>query len=147
VNERYIAYAIPVFLLAMVLELLALRSKKIRGYRFADSVANLGSGIGQQMLDPFLRGLTVLGYGFVWAHASVTHLDPKSPLTWGLAILGVDFFYYWFHRASHRVGFLWAVHSVHHQSDESSRPSRSTCSTNSGFIRAPWAASASSRRR
>ena len=32
--------------------------------------------------------------------------------------MGVDLGYYAFHRASHRVGFLWAVHAVHHQSEE-----------------------------
>jgi hypothetical protein len=29
----------------------------------------------------------------------------------------VDFCYYWFHRASHRINFLWAGHAVHHQSE------------------------------
>jgi sterol desaturase/sphingolipid hydroxylase (fatty acid hydroxylase superfamily) len=28
--------------------------------------------------------------------------------------LGVEFCYYWFHRASHRVRWLWATHAVHH---------------------------------
>jgi hypothetical protein len=30
----------------------------------------------------------------------------------------VDFCYYWFHRGSHAVGGLWAIHVVHHQSEE-----------------------------
>jgi alkylglycerol monooxygenase len=30
----------------------------------------------------------------------------------------VDCGYYWFHRASHEVGVLWAVHQVHHSSQE-----------------------------
>lgn len=41
--------------------------------------------------------------------------------TWIVAILlfiGVDFFYYWFHRMSHQVNALWAAHIVHHQSEE-----------------------------
>jgi sterol desaturase/sphingolipid hydroxylase (fatty acid hydroxylase superfamily) len=28
--------------------------------------------------------------------------------------LGVEFCYYWFHRASHRIRWLWATHAVHH---------------------------------
>ena len=28
-----------------------------------------------------------------------------------------DFFYYWFHRASHRVRWMWAAHVVHHSSE------------------------------
>jgi alkylglycerol monooxygenase len=30
----------------------------------------------------------------------------------------VDLAYYWFHRTSHRVRFVWATHVVHHQSEE-----------------------------
>lgn len=33
-----------------------------------------------------------------------------------LLFLAQDFLYYWFHRASHRVRWLWAAHSVHHSS-------------------------------
>ncbi len=37
---------------------------------------------------------------------------------WVLCFIGVDFFYYWFHRASHRVAAIWATHVVHHQSED-----------------------------
>ena len=33
---------------------------------------------------------------------------------WTLYMLLLDFFYYWFHRAQHLVGFLWDQHEVHH---------------------------------
>ena len=35
-----------------------------------------------------------------------------------MLLFGVDFFYYVFHRASHRVNLFWASHVVHHQSEE-----------------------------
>jgi hypothetical protein len=34
----------------------------------------------------------------------------------------MDHNYYWFHRLSHRVSFLWAAHAVHHQSEEFNLP-------------------------
>ncbi|MDX1408307.1 MAG: sterol desaturase family protein, partial [Saprospiraceae bacterium] len=37
---------------------------------------------------------------------------------WCLLFVGVDFFYYWFHRLSHEVNVLWGAHIVHHQSEE-----------------------------
>lgn len=43
---------------------------------------------------------------------------PKSVWVWILLFIGVDFFYYWFHRMSHQVNALWAAHIVHHQSEE-----------------------------
>jgi sterol desaturase/sphingolipid hydroxylase (fatty acid hydroxylase superfamily) len=43
---------------------------------------------------------------------------------WVLATLGVavisDFFYYWMHRAQHRISWLWRFHSVHHSVTEMS---------------------------
>src|SRR4051812_7775689 len=39
-------------------------------------------------------------------------------MTWLVAIAGVDFLYYWWHRLSHRVNLLWAAHVVHHQSED-----------------------------
>ena len=39
-------------------------------------------------------------------------LDWDSVYVWVLAAVAVDCGYYWFHRASHEIGFLWAVHQV-----------------------------------
>lgn len=39
---------------------------------------------------------------------------PASWLVWIVYFLLADFWNYWFHRLSHRVGFLWAAHVVHH---------------------------------
>ena len=32
--------------------------------------------------------------------------------------VGVDFFYYFYHRGCHRLNVMWATHVVHHQSEE-----------------------------
>lgn len=37
--------------------------------------------------------------------------------TFLLLMVAQDFCYYWFHRASHRVRWLWAAHVVHHSSE------------------------------
>ncbi|HSX60172.1 MAG TPA: sterol desaturase family protein [Tahibacter sp.] len=55
----------------------------------------------------------------LWGGAA--RLAPWSIPTTGwtalLALLAVDFLYYWDHRAAHRVRLIWAVaHSVHHSS-------------------------------
>ena len=34
-----------------------------------------------------------------------------------LLFLGQEFCYYWFHRCSHRIRFLWANHAVHHSTN------------------------------
>ncbi|EIS4856242.1 TPA: sterol desaturase family protein [Vibrio parahaemolyticus] len=40
-----------------------------------------------------------------------------SVSTFWLLMLLQDFFYYWFHRASHRIRWMWAAHVVHHSSE------------------------------
>ncbi|XYB86961.1 sterol desaturase family protein [Vibrio parahaemolyticus] len=40
-----------------------------------------------------------------------------SVSTFLLLMLLQDFFYYWFHRASHRTRWMWAAHVVHHSSE------------------------------
>jgi sterol desaturase/sphingolipid hydroxylase (fatty acid hydroxylase superfamily) len=54
---------------------------------------------------------------FVWSHRVATiPLDT----TWGLALLflGQEFAYYWSHRASHTVRWMWASHVVHHTPEQ-----------------------------
>jgi len=65
-----------------------------------------------------LTALLVVIYSWVYRSTALTHWTASSPWTWITALLLVDFCYYWFHRASHRVNFIWATHIVHHQSEE-----------------------------
>lgn len=65
-----------------------------------------------------LRLLVVAPVGyFVWSHRLTTiPLDTG----WGLALLflGEELAYYWMHRASHQVRWLWASHQVHHTPEQ-----------------------------
>ncbi|ESE39383.1 sterol desaturase family protein [Shewanella decolorationis] len=40
-----------------------------------------------------------------------------GPVSFVLLMIAQDFCYYWFHRASHRVRWMWAAHVVHHSSE------------------------------
>ncbi|MSQ82633.1 MAG: fatty acid hydroxylase family protein [Myxococcales bacterium] len=128
-DERLIAFAVPVFFAAMIVEFFLNRrhlaktgvqspTGGIGGYRYADTLSNLCMGIGQQALDPVFRVLMLVAYGWTAEHLAFAHLDATAASTWIIAILGVDLCFYWFHRWSHRVNVLWAVHHVHHSSEE-----------------------------
>lgn len=118
-EEKYVALAIPLFFALIGLELLVVRLRgPRRAYRFSDSITNLSCGVGQQVLEPFFKSVALVPYAWLWSHARVFDVSARSPVAWVLLVLGVDLGYYAFHRASHRVGFLWAVHAVHHQSEE-----------------------------
>jgi sterol desaturase/sphingolipid hydroxylase (fatty acid hydroxylase superfamily) len=113
-----IALAVPFFFLLIGLELVIARARRARVYRFTDSFADLGCGVTQRVvLLLFEAGLLAL-YAFVYAHGRLWTFAPGSPWPWVLAMVGVDLGYYWWHRLSHEINLLWAVHVVHHQSED-----------------------------
>jgi sterol desaturase/sphingolipid hydroxylase (fatty acid hydroxylase superfamily) len=117
-TPNYIAFAIPFFLLLIGLEVLAARRGGRRVYRLADSLADLGCGIGQQVAMVFATGFLLAAYEWLYVHARLVTFAEGSPLPWIISFVFVDVAYYWWHRASHEVNFLWAVHAVHHQSED-----------------------------
>lgn len=114
---NYIALAIPFFFLFIGIEILVGRLQKLELYRFHDAVTNLNCGIGQQVIGVFLKTLTVLLY--VYCYESFRFFTIETTLlSWVALFIGVDFFYYWFHRLAHEISVLWGSHVVHHQSEE-----------------------------
>jgi len=115
---NYIVLAIPVFLILIGVELLAVRLSRRNDYRLADSVNDLSCGILDQLLEVFLKTALFSGYVFVYDRLRVASMPASSALVWLACFVGVDFFYYWFHRMSHEVNAFWAAHVVHHQSED-----------------------------
>jgi sterol desaturase/sphingolipid hydroxylase (fatty acid hydroxylase superfamily) len=113
----YIALSVPVFFILIGIELAYSLYKKMAYYRLNDSISNLSQGIGQQLTGIFMKTSLFFGYKYIYEHWRLLDL-PNSIWVWLVLFLGVDFFYYWFHRTSHQVNLLWAAHIVHHQSEE-----------------------------
>ena len=112
-----IALAIPVFFLAIGVEFLVARRRATAVYRFADSVTDLGCGVGSQVVGLFYKGALIALYAGVGT-LSPLELSASSVPVWIGTFVAVDFAYYWWHRASHRVNVLWGGHIVHHQSQD-----------------------------
>jgi sterol desaturase/sphingolipid hydroxylase (fatty acid hydroxylase superfamily) len=115
----YIKLSIPFFFLLIGIELLIDRIRKTNYYRFNDAITNLSCGIGSQLAGIFLKLLTFGAYVFIYNNFSF--FKGQIPFTWWSIIIlfvGVDFFYYWFHRLAHEISVLWGSHIVHHQSEE-----------------------------
>lgn len=116
-NIDYIALAIPVFFIMIGVELAYDFYKKLGYYRLNDSISNLSQGIGQQLTSIFMKTALFFGYSYIFENWRLLTL-PNEVWVWVVLFVGVDFFYYWFHRLSHEVNALWAAHIVHHQSEE-----------------------------
>ena len=113
-----IALAVPVFFVLIGLELLVARTRGRRVYRFTDSFADLGCGVTQRVVLLLFEVSLLAVYDLLYQHGRLWTFAPHSAWPWIIAIVGVDLGYYWWHRLSHEVNFLWAVHVVHHQSED-----------------------------
>ena len=112
-----IALAIPFFLLLIAVELVWARARGRTLYRFADAITDLSCGVTSQVFVVFYAAVQLSVYAWVFDHHRLFTLRPTAA-QWLVAFVGVDFFYYWWHRLSHEVSFLWAAHVVHHSSED-----------------------------
>lgn len=135
-----IAYAIPLFLLALVVELLWDRRRGTGFFRFGDAIASLSAGALSTTSGLFTKALEVAVYALLLEHVAPFPLDPalfdislRGIALFLLVLLAWDFLYYWNHRLGHTVNLLWAAHVVHHQSEDYNL-STALRQTSTGFL-------------
>ncbi len=116
-TSDYYALGIPLFALLMAAEAWALRRRGRTGYHAADTISNLGCGLGQILFGILAGPAVLLLYGWFLRRFAIVEWPEGSYAVWIVAFLGVDFCYYWFHRFGHEIAGLWTIHSVHHQSE------------------------------
>ncbi|MFZ5749412.1 MAG: sterol desaturase family protein [Pseudomonadota bacterium] len=110
----------PVWLavmLALVLAEAGWRLYSGRGYDFRATLATLGLVLGGVVLAR-LHAVTLTPIFESVSAFAPWQLDIASWESWIVGFFAVEFAYYWFHRASHRVRWLWASHAVHHSAEE-----------------------------
>lgn len=104
-------------MLLLVLAEAGWRLASRRGYDGRAALTTLGLVLGN---IPFaLLNSAVVGSIFLGA-ANVTplHWPASHWMTWVAGFFAVEFAYYWFHRANHRIRWMWATHSVHHSAEQ-----------------------------
>jgi sterol desaturase/sphingolipid hydroxylase (fatty acid hydroxylase superfamily) len=112
-----IVYAIPVFLVTIVLEAWIARRRGIATYDIPDALTSLHHGVLSQVAAAFSRVVTLGLYVAVWEQFRAFELSASNPLVWVFALLAYDLAYYWYHRMSHEVALFWGGHVVHHSSE------------------------------
>ena len=113
-----IILSIPLYFFLIGLELLFQLIKKEKHYRTNDALTNISCGITSQIAGALWGVLSIGMYQYIYQFWSVAQI----PMNWWTTILLfilIDLMYYWFHRASHEINFLWnTAHVVHHQSED-----------------------------
>lgn len=82
----------------------------------------LGVSVCDMLLRALLTTLAPLSFAaplveLAWQHRLIS-IDLGAPVSWIALYVGIEFCYYWSHRAAHRVRWFWLNHSVHHSSSQ-----------------------------
>lgn len=107
--------ATPVFIGVTLWEYARIRNNPVL-MDAREAVRNFMLGAGYQVTELLFAGIIAFPvYAFAYHHRLI-----DIELTWFTAALLwvlTDFTFYWFHRASHRVRWLWCTHVTHHSSE------------------------------
>lgn len=114
---NYLAFAVPLFVFLMLLEYLVAQKQQKDYFNLHASIANVSIGIAERLSDVLVAGLFYFVYDYLQKHFGIFHITPTWWL-WIVLLLFTDFIWYWYHRYAHQINIFWAVHVVHHQSED-----------------------------
>ncbi|MYH32885.1 MAG: sterol desaturase family protein [Gammaproteobacteria bacterium] len=104
-------------ILFLLFELVRLLVRKSLNWQvIGDTVTNFVTFFAFFISNILVLGIFYVGaYYLIYEYLSIARI-PITPWSIALCVVAADFAYYWEHRFTHRVGFGWATHTVHHSS-------------------------------
>ena len=118
INEVY-AIGAPIVLFLILIEVLFSSFYNKNLYKKNDTLCTIGLLTGNILMVFALKGIT-LAFHFYLFQFKFFDLSTLMPIwaLWILTFVMIDLVFYFYHRISHRVNFLWAIHMSHHSSEE-----------------------------
>jgi sterol desaturase/sphingolipid hydroxylase (fatty acid hydroxylase superfamily) len=112
-------FALPGAIAIATLEALFLALVMRKNYNWRAYFASLADALGREYIVASFLTISLAApiIGFAYRHRLFT-IPLDTPAAVLLLVIGQDFCYYWFHRASHRIRWFWATHAIHHSSNE-----------------------------
>ena len=110
-------FFLPLVAISILVESYYYKKQYKKSYPWRESATSLGVGFGHQ-LTGIINRLLIQGLmaSFVWQYRIYTM--PNAWWVYLTLFIGLEFCYYWYHRASHEVFLMWATHSTHHSPNE-----------------------------
>ncbi|GAA4467757.1 sterol desaturase family protein [Nibrella saemangeumensis] len=108
-------YAVPILVLALLIEWLIIRFHPEKAYDADDFRASLGIGIGSLIINAFMKSF-ILALG-IFFYELVPWRMPSTWYTWVLTLVIIDFCNYLAHFTAHKQRVWWATHVTHHSSE------------------------------
>ncbi|WBX72242.1 sterol desaturase family protein [Tenacibaculum retecalamus] len=109
-----IHYAIPFFILTVIIEVIITVKVKLEGYEFKDAATSITMGLGNVAIGLFTKGVVFAIFTLLYNYRVFT--IPFIWWSWIILLFAEDFVYYWNHRIAHESRLFWASHVVHHSS-------------------------------
>lgn len=111
-----IHYAIPVFVITVIIEAILTVKIKLEDYEFKDAITSITMGLGNVAIGLFTKLLILAA--FYWLYQFRIFTIPFTWWAWLILLFAEDFVYYWNHRIAHESRLFWASHVVHHSSQK-----------------------------
>jgi sterol desaturase/sphingolipid hydroxylase (fatty acid hydroxylase superfamily) len=111
-----IHFAIPFFIVTVILEIILTIKIKLDEYEFKDAGTSILMGLGNVFIGLFTKGIVLGVFLFLYQYRFFT--IPFAWWSWLILLFTEDLCYYWFHRISHESRLFWASHVVHHSSQK-----------------------------
>ena len=118
INEVY-AIGAPIVLLFIFFEVIFSSFTNKNLYKKEDTLCTVGLLTGNILMVFILKGATLALHFYLYQFKlfNISEILPIWAL-WILTFVMIDFVFYFYHRISHRVNFLWVIHMSHHSSEE-----------------------------
>ena len=116
-RSRVYFFFIPIVVALATLEGLVLSWIGDRDYDWKAYLVSLFDVSVREVLYLLPVSLAAPAYVWAWDNRFAT-ISLEGIPAFALLFLGMEFFYYWFHRCSHRTRWFWATHAVHHSPNQ-----------------------------
>ncbi|CAM1353634.1 sterol desaturase family protein [Tenacibaculum insulae] len=110
-----IHYAIPFFVLTVIIEVILTVKIRLENYEFKDAATSITMGLGNVFIGLLTKTFVFTLFMIIYNNVKLFTI-PFEWWAWVLMFFLYDFGYYWSHRIGHTSRFFWASHVVHHSS-------------------------------
>ena len=118
VNEVY-AIGVPIVLTMIFIEILISNFRNQNFYKRGDTLCTIGLLSGNIIVAFAIKGMALAFHIYLYQFRVFDFVN-QIPIwaLWIITFISIDLVFYVYHRMSHRIRFLWAIHLSHHSSEE-----------------------------
>ena len=113
-QDDLIYWFVPIFLVALALELLLDWKQKLHLFRREDTIASLWMMVFVVVVDQLPKFAALVAFYYLHSISPLADVVQRQWWAWIVLFFLDDITYYFMHRANHEVRLFWAGHVSHH---------------------------------